>query len=70
MYLAKALWCKASVTLWSTAEERVEEEAEEDDTSQYEGYRDPRDADTTTTKDHYGELPHRSKTGLAGYTTY
>ena len=42
-------------------EEAVEEAVEEEDTSQQEGYRNLRDAGTTTTNDRYGELLHRSR---------
>ena len=62
MYLPKALRCKASATLFGTRQKsRVKEEAEEEDTSQREGCRDPGGADTTPAKDRYRELLHRSQ---------
>ena len=42
---------------------RVKEAAEEEDTSQHEGYRDPGGAGTTAMKDRYGELLHWSQKG-------
>ena len=71
MNLPKALGCKTSVTLYGPSQKnRVEEAAEEEDTSQREGYRDPRGAATTqplrkTNMESYCTGVKR----LAGYTT-
>ena len=62
MYLPKALRCKASLTLIGLRQNnRVKEAAEEEDTSQREGYRDPGGADTTAAKDWYRELLHQNQ---------
>ena len=50
-------------SLWSKTEDRSEEAAEEEDTSQRQGYRDPGGAGMTAAKDRYGELLRRSQKG-------
>ena len=64
MDLPKALRRKGFCnSLWSRVEERSEEAAEEEDTSQRKGYRDLGSAGTTAAKDRYGGLLHWSQKG-------
>ena len=65
MYLPEALWCKASVTLFSRNKKNEGEEAaaEEEGVSQLEGCGDPGAASTIAVKRLIRELLHRSQKG-------